>query len=179
MTNTFVAALRCNAVTAPCVIDGAMNGEKFLAYVEQFLVPELRTGDLVIMNNLPSQKITGVCEATEAVGASLLSLPSLRLDPHPIELVFAKLKSLLRKADARTIESLWAQLAHSLHAFTPPRMPELFPSCWIRVNRIENGSKSGPRGLHHEHSLRATRGWSIICTSQDASMRGCPCLHKV
>ena len=126
MTSTFVAALRCDAITAPCVIDGAMNGEMFLAYIGQFLVPELRPGDIVIMDNLPSHKVAGVCEAIEAAGASLLYLPPYSPDLNPIELVFSKLKSLLRKAAARTIESLWAQLAHSLHAFTPQECRNFF-----------------------------------------------------
>jgi transposase len=126
MTSTFVAALRCDAITAPCVIDGAMNGEMFLAYIKRFLVPELRPGDIVIMDNLPSHKVAGVGEAIEAAGASLLYLPPYSPDLNPIELVFSKLKSLLRKAAARTIESLWAQLAHSLHAFTPQECRNFF-----------------------------------------------------
>ena len=100
----------------PLVIDGAMNGETFRAYVEQFLAPALAHGDIVIMDNLPSHKVAGVREAIEARGASLIYLPPYSPDLNPIEQAFAKLKALLRKAAPRTVE-LWTVI--SLSAFSP------------------------------------------------------------
>lgn len=118
-TSTFVAGLRHDGITAPLVIDGAMNGTVFRAYVEQFLAPTLAPGDIVIMDNLPSHKVTGVQEAIEACGASLIYLPPYSPDLNPIEQAFAKLKALLRKAAARTVETLWTTIGESLSAFSP------------------------------------------------------------
>ena len=100
-TTTFVGALRQDGMTAPCVFDGPMNGETFLAWVEQFLVPTLRRGDIVVMDNLSSHKVKGVHEAIEAVGATLRYLPQYSPDLNPIEQFFAKLKSLLRSSLAQ------------------------------------------------------------------------------
>jgi transposase len=124
--STFVAALRCEAITAPLLIDGAMDGEMFLAYVEQVLAPELRTGDLVIMDNLPSHKVAGVRELIEGAGATLLYLPPYSPDLNPIELAFSKLKSQLRKAGCRTVEDLWAQFGVSLRSFKPQECRNFF-----------------------------------------------------
>ena len=118
-TSTFVAGLRYDGITAPLVIDGAMNGTVFLAYVEQFLAPTLAPGDIVIMDNLPSHKVAGVRQAIEACGASLIYLPPYSPDLNPIEQAFAKLKALLRKAAARTVEALWTTIGQSLEAFSP------------------------------------------------------------
>lgn len=118
-TNTFLAALRQDKITAPCVIDGAVNGATFLAYVEQFLAPALRPGDIVIMDNLGSHKVAGVSQAIEAVGARLLYLPPYSPDLNPIEQLFAKLKARLRKAAARSIEALHQAIASTLAACTP------------------------------------------------------------
>ena len=117
-TSTFVAALRSDGITAPCVLDGAMNGEFFRAYVEQFLAPTLKTGDIVIMDNLSSHKIAGVEQAITAHGAQLLYLPPYSPDLNPIEPAFAKLKALLRKAAERTVDALWSRLETVLDAFT-------------------------------------------------------------
>jgi transposase len=117
-TSTFLAALRQDKLTAPCVFDSAINGETFLAYVEQVLVPTLEPDDIVIMDNLGSHKVAGVREAIEAVGATLLYLPPYSPDLNPIEQLFAKLKALLRKAAARTFEALLAAIAAALGAFT-------------------------------------------------------------
>jgi len=118
-TSTFVAGLRLEGMTAPLVIDGAMNGETFRAYVEQFLAPTLRPGDLVIMDNLPSHKVAGVREAIEARGAELIYLPPYSPDLNPIEQAFAKLKALLRKASARSVEALWNVIGESLSSYSP------------------------------------------------------------
>jgi len=118
-TSTFVAALRTSGLTAPLVIDGAMNGETFRAYVEQVLAPTLKPHDIVIMDNLGSHKVTGVREAIEARGATLVYLPPYSPDLNPIEQAFAKLKALLRKLAARTITRLWDALGDLLDRFTP------------------------------------------------------------
>lgn len=96
-----------------------MNGESFLAWVKQFLVPTLRLNDIVVMDNLSSHKVKGVREAIEAVGATLRYLPPYSPDLNPIEQFFAKLKSLLRKAGARTIEALDQAIADALTRFSP------------------------------------------------------------
>lgn len=118
-TSTFVAALRRTGLTAPLVIDGAMNGEVFLAYVEQILVPTLSPGDIVILDNLASHKVAGVHEAIERRGARLVYLPPYSPDLNPIERAFAKLKALLRKLAARTVATLWDALGDLLDRFTP------------------------------------------------------------
>ena len=116
-TSTFVAGLRNDAITAPLVVDGAMNGETFRAYIEQFLAPTLAHGDIVIMDNLASHKVAGVREAIEARRATLIYLPPYSPDLNPIEQAFAKLKALLRKAAPRTLEALWAVIGEALSAF--------------------------------------------------------------
>jgi len=118
-TMTFLAALRCDRIEAPCVIDGPINGASFLTYVEQMLVPTLAPGDVVIMDNLGSHKGRTVRHAIRAVGARLLFLPPYSPDLNPIEQVFAKLKALLRKARERTIENTWRRIGDLLERFTP------------------------------------------------------------
>lgn len=105
-TLTFVAGLRCDGMTAPLVIEGAMNGDIFLSYVEQCLAPTLKRGDIVVMDNLRAHKVAGVREAIEAVGAELRYLPQYSPDLNPIEMSFSKLKAYLRKAAERTQRSL-------------------------------------------------------------------------
>ena len=104
-TTTFVAALRVDQVTAPSVFDGPIDGASFRAYVEQCLVPMLRPGDIVVMDNLASHKVAGIREAIEAAGAELRYLPPYSPDLNPIEQFFVKLKALLRKAAARTLDA--------------------------------------------------------------------------
>lgn len=118
-TTTFVAGLRQRGLTAPLVVDGPMNGEVFRAYVEQVLAPTLTPGDIVIMDNLAAHKVAGIREAIEARGASLLYLPPYSPDLNPIEQLFAKLKALLRKAAAQSIEALWTAIGHLLSCFSP------------------------------------------------------------
>ena len=115
-TTTFVGALRLTGMVAPMVLDGPINGRAFQAYVDQVLVPELRPGDVVVMDNLGSHKGAGVRSAIEKAGASLLYLPPYSPDFNPIENAFAKLKALLRKAAERTVESLWTKS----ETFFPP-----------------------------------------------------------
>ena len=118
-TLTFLAALRSDRIDAPCVLDGPINGQSFLAYVEQFLVPTLKSGDIVIMDNLGSHKGQAVRRALRAIGAKLFFLPPYSPDLNPIEQVFAKLKTLLRKADERTVETTWQRIGTLLDRFTP------------------------------------------------------------
>lgn len=125
-TTTFVAALRSTALTAPCVIDGPMNGNAFLAYVEQILAPTLKSGDIVVLDNLGAHKVPGVREAIEAAGAMLLYLPPYSPDFNPIEQLFAKLKALLRKAAERSVDALWHRIASLLNAFTPEECTNYF-----------------------------------------------------
>ena len=117
-TTTFVAGLRSTGLVAPLVLDGPMNGQTFLAYVEQVLASTLRPGDVVIMDNLSAHKVAGVAKAIETAGASLLYLPAYSPDLNPIEQVFAKLKALLRRAAARTRDTLWSTIGHLLSQFS-------------------------------------------------------------
>ena len=111
--------MRHDRVIAPLVIDCPMNATIFHAYVEQFLVPELSPGDTVILDNLSSHKNEAAREAVETTGADLLFLPPYSPDLNPIEQVFAKLKHLLRKVGARTIDTLWNEIGRLLTCFTP------------------------------------------------------------
>ena len=117
-TLTFLAALRCDAITAPFVLDGPINGDWFLAYVEQVLVPTLKPGDVVVMDNLGSHKGKAVRRAIRQAGAHLLFLPPYSPDLNPIEQVFAKLKTLLRKAAERTVEATWRRIGKLLDHFS-------------------------------------------------------------
>ena len=118
-TSTFIAALRHNRVTAPLLLDGAMNGQSFLAYVEQILAPTLKRGDIVVMDNVSVHKVAGVREAIEARAAMLLYLPPYSPDLNPIEQFFSKLKAILRKAAARSIDNLWTIIGSCLMHFSP------------------------------------------------------------
>ncbi|MER8670447.1 IS630 family transposase [Mesorhizobium sp. M1156] len=125
-TTTFTGALRLTGMTAPFVYDGAMNGNVFLAYVEQVLVPTLSEGDVVVMDNLPAHKAAGVRDAIEAAGASLLYLPPYSPDFNPIENAFAKLKALLRAKAERTIKALWDAVGAVVDLFTPAECANYF-----------------------------------------------------
>ena len=118
-TMTFLAALRHDGITAPMVIDGPINGESFLAYVEQMLLPTLKPDDIVIMDNLGSHKGSQIRKAIRAAGARLLFLPPYSPDLNPIEQVFAKLKTLLRKAEERSVEAVWRRIGTVLELFSP------------------------------------------------------------
>ena len=125
-TTTFVGALRLGGLTAPMVLDGPMTGAWFLSYVEQVLAPTLASGDVVVMDNLTAHKGVAVREAIEATGARLLFLPPYSPDFNPIENAFSKLKALLRKAAARSIDELWDVIGRSLDAFTPAECANYF-----------------------------------------------------
>jgi transposase len=128
-TTTFVAALRCDGLTAPTVVDGAMTGDLFVAYVEQQLVPTLKPGDLVVMDNLACHKRAGVRAAIEAAGCELRLLPPYSPDLNPIEKAFSKLKAKLRAAAKRTVEELWKYLGEVLDVFRPEECRNYFRSC--------------------------------------------------
>jgi transposase len=126
LTTTFVAGLRNTGMVAPMVLDGPINGSLFQDYVEQVLVPELRPGDIVVMDNLGSHKGAGVRAAIEAAGASLLYLPPYSPDFNPIEQAFAKLKAMLRKAAERTLDDLWRSIGRIIDTFTPTECANYF-----------------------------------------------------
>ena len=128
-TTTFVAGLRNTGMVAPMVLDGPINGELFRAYVEQILVPELRNGDIVIMDNLGSHKGRAVRDAIRSAGAHRLLLPPYSPDLNPIEQAFAKLKTLLRKAAPRSVETTWRQIGSLLDAFPPHECANYLRHC--------------------------------------------------
>jgi transposase len=128
-TTTFVAALRSTGLTAPTVIDGAIDGALFRAYVEQQLVPTLGPGDIVVMDNLAAHKVAGVRAAIESVGARVVYLPPYSPDFNPIELAFAKLKWLLRSAAARTMDRLWTLLGDLIPIFRPDECRNYLRHC--------------------------------------------------
>lgn len=117
-TTTFLAALRHDRITAPCVFDGPINGERFLAWVQQALVPTLSLGDIVIMDNLGSHKVAGIREAIEAAGATVRYLPPYSPDLNPIEQVFSKFKAILRRIAARSVDTLEAAIATALDEYS-------------------------------------------------------------
>ena len=119
-------ALRNDRIEAPCVFDGPINGERFLAYVEQFLAPTLKPNDIVVLDNLGSHKGKAVRQAIKAVGSRLLFLPKYSPDLNPIEQVFAKLKSLLGKAQASTFDGLADAIAQALQQFTSTECANYF-----------------------------------------------------
>ena len=125
-TTTFTAGLRLDGIAAPMLLDGPMHGVAFRAYVEQVLVPDLSPGDIVVMDNLPAHKVAGIRQAIEAVGVHLLYLPPYSPDFNPIEMAFSKLKALLRKTAARTVNDLWEAIAQSIEAFNPEECQNFF-----------------------------------------------------
>ena len=125
-TTTFLAALRHDRIEAPWVLEGPIDGESFQIYVENVLLPTLRPGDIVIMDNLGSHKGKTVRRLIRSVGAKLIFLPKYSPDLNPIEQVFAKLKHLLRKAAARTVNALYAAIGQLLAAFTPDECANYF-----------------------------------------------------
>jgi len=125
-TLTLVAALRVDGLTAPYVVDGAMDGPSFLAYVEQVLVPTLQKDDIVLLDNLRTHKVDGVREAIEAAGAKVRFLPAYSPDLNPIEQAFAKLKAALRKGAAHTVKALWKLIGKLITTFAPEECANYF-----------------------------------------------------
>lgn len=118
-TLTFLGALRADALTAPCVFDGPINGACFRAYVEQVLAPTLKAGDIVIMDNLGSHKSAAVRQILKAAGASLRFLPPYSPDLNPIEQAFSKIKHWMRQAQKRTIEDTWRHIGSLVAGIEP------------------------------------------------------------
>jgi len=125
-TTTFIAGLRRHEVCAPFVIDQAVNGDVFKAYVQQCLVPVLKPGDIVVMDNLGSHKVAGIREAIESVGARVWYLPPYSPDLNPIEMLFSKFKALLRKAKERTVTALWKTIGLLLDSFSQTECQNYF-----------------------------------------------------
>ena len=125
-TTTLVAGLRLDGMVAPMVLDGPINGDWFEAYVRQILIPDLKAGDIVIMDNLSSHKRPAVQAMIEAAGARLCFLPPYSPDFNPIENAFAKLKALLRKAAERTVDGLWNAIGNLIDIFTPTECANYF-----------------------------------------------------
>jgi transposase len=134
MTTTFLAGLTAEGLIAPFVLDGPINGECFLAYVEQVLVPALKPGDVVILDNLSSHKSEDAARLIEAAGARLMFLPPYSPDLNPIEMLFAKFKALLRKAEARTVEALWTLIGALLDQITPEECANYIRHCGYNPN---------------------------------------------
>jgi transposase len=132
-TLTLVAALRVDGMTAPYVIDGAMDGRAFLAYVEQVLAPTLKRRDIVFMDNVRTHKVAGVREAIEAAGAQLRYLPAYSPDLNPIENAYANIKSRLRKGAARTVDKLWKLVGRSVKAMAPSECAGYFRHAGYRA----------------------------------------------
>jgi transposase len=128
-TTTFLAGLTTEGVIAPFVLDGPINGECFLAYVEQILAPELRKGDVVILDNLSSHKGDAAARLVADKGARLLFLPPYSPDLNPIEMMFAKLKEILRQAEMRTVDTLWNLIGNVLTRFTPDECAAYIRHC--------------------------------------------------
>ena len=127
-TTTFIAGLRVDELTAPMVLDGPMTGPVFLVYVQQILCPTLKQGDIVIADNLRCHKVEGVKKAIEERGAQICFLPPYSPDLNPIEKVFSKLKSLLRKASCRTLPALWNEIGRLIDLLTPQECSNYFES---------------------------------------------------
>ena len=123
---TFLAALRVDRIDAPCVFDGPINGESFQLYVEQILLPCLKPGDIVIMDNLGSHRGQAVRSAITRRGARLVFLPPYSPDLNPIEQVFAKLKHLMRKASERTVDTAWQRIGALLGSFSEQECANYF-----------------------------------------------------
>ena len=133
-TTTLVAGLRRSGMVAPWVLDGPINRDAFTTYVRQVLVPELKPGDVVVMDNLSSHKAPAIRQAIGAAGATLLFLPPYSPDFNPIEQAFAKLKAHLRRAAERTIHGLWNTIGHILDLYSPQECANYFANAGYDVD---------------------------------------------
>ena len=167
-TMTFIAALRCDRLDAPLVIDGPINGESFAAYVEQVLVPTLKEGDMVVLDNLGSHKGAAVRLMIRAVGARLFFLPPYSPDLNPIEQVFAKLKHRMRDAAERTFEHTWRRVGAILQTFPPNECAEL--SQKLRLCCRVNTARSSPRPIRNQTQFSEGLQSSVTPGRRTASM---------
>ena len=149
-TLTFLGALRCDRLAAPCVFDGPINGQCFRAYVEQQLVPNLKPGDIVVMDNLGSHKSAAIRQMIRAAGARLWYLPPYSPDLNPIEQTFAKIKHWMRVAQTRHRRRHLAPHRPPGRNHRTPRMPELSRKCWIRFR--QNVNRSSQSSLPYLHA---------------------------
>jgi transposase len=133
-TTTFVGALTLRGFIAPFVLDGPINRDAFETYVAKVLVPDLRHGDIVVMDNLSSHRGPRVREMIEAAGATLLYLPPYSPDFNPIEMAFSKLKALLRKAAERTIPALWDAIGRLIDLVTPQEAANFFAAAGYELD---------------------------------------------
>jgi len=161
-TMTFLAALRSDGITAPCVFDGPINGGLFLAWVEQCLVPALRPGDIVVLDNLGSHKGTAVRRAIRNAGGHLLFLPPYSPDLNPIEMVFAKLKTLLRKADERSIAAVWNRTGSMLDTFSPGECANYIKWVSPSLTYLCLAGSSVPTMVRYGAGPTATAYWAIL-----------------
>ena len=153
-TTTFVGAFTLRGFIAPWVLDGPINRDAFETYVAKRLVPELRRGDVVVMDNLSSHKGPRVREMIEEVGAELLYLPPYSPDFNPIEMAFSKLKALLRKAAERTINGLWSAIGDLIDLFKPNECQNSFKAAGYDASLIGKCSSLRPRSLHQTETPR-------------------------
>ena len=153
-TVTFIAGLRQTGVVAPMLIKGAMNGEAFLAYIEQCLVPTLKRRDIVVVDNVPFHKVAGVEEAIQAVGASLRYLPPYSPDLNPIELLFHPLKTWLRKAAERTMEGLHRSVGSYIRALDPAECIASFRHSGVRTTMMRDSARPSRLSAAAQHSPR-------------------------
>jgi transposase len=167
-TTTFVGALRCDGLTAPLTIDGAINGELFLAYVEQVLVPTLKRGDIVIMDNLPAHKIAAVREAIEAAGAKLLFIPPYSPDLNPIELAFSKLKSYCEPKQSGP----WMRCGRLWETYATASVPESAPTTSTTTAISTQSPRPVPGTTMEENAGAASR-------SVRPRSRSCQAEHSV
>ena len=135
-TTTLVAGLSTGGVIAPMIMDGAMDGEMFQAYVRTLLAPCLLPGDIVIMDNLPAHKVAGARQAIEAAGATLLFLPAYSPDFNPIEKAINQIKAFLKKTAARTKEDLHAAIAKAIDLVTPQNARNYFAACGYQPDTV-------------------------------------------
>ena len=161
-TTTLVAGLRTTGMVAPMVLDGPINGDWFEAYVRQVLVPELRRGDIVIMDNLSSHKRAAARELIEMAGATLRFLPSYSPDFNPIEKAFSKLKAMLRKASERTVTGLWDLIGRLVDLFQPTECANYFSSCGYDPDRTESALARSQNGRPPRPAAMIRPRWNSI-----------------
>ena len=171
-TLTFLAGLRCDRLTAPCVIDGPINGVSFRAYIEQVLLPVLAPGDIVVMDNLGSHKGRAVRAAIRAAGAKPFFLPAYSPDLNPIEHAFAKMKTLLRKADARTIDETLANHRRVARLLHPGRMRQLLHQRTISFSLTRSRFSSSAQRRRRRRPGYARRASALRRRSEPAGEHG-------
>ena len=170
-TLTFIAALRHDRIDAPWVIDGPINGELFVLYIEKVLAPTLSPGDVVVLDNLGSHKGKAARAAVRARGAHLIFLPPYSPDLNPIEQVFAKLKHLMRKAQPRDVEATWRRVGQLLDLFTPSEVRKLPRQLrlWFRLN--ESRSSLIPKSMCVDIGPRAAASFRAFLSGTASCRR--------